>query len=74
MKAIISGATGFIGREVFEQCVQHPDITSIIVLTRRPLSTPAASHEKVKVLIMENFTSYSDSNFDEIKDADICIW
>ena len=74
MKAILTGSSGFIGGGVFEECLNRPDITSIVVLCRRLLSGPAASNAKVKVLVVEDFLNYSSSVLDELKDADFCIW
>ncbi|KUI55976.1 Protein FMP52, mitochondrial [Cytospora mali] len=73
MKVVITGATGFIGREVLEQCIEHPSITSIIVLSRRELPGPATS-PKVKVVVIDDFLKYSPSTLSEIQDADACIW
>ncbi|CAP97094.1 Pc21g21970 [Penicillium rubens Wisconsin 54-1255] len=70
MKVILTGSTGFIGREVLSQCLAHPAITSIVALTRREL--PA--HEKLKVTLIEDFMTYPDSIRDEIRDAEACIW
>jgi uncharacterized protein YbjT (DUF2867 family) len=70
MKVILTGSTGFVGREVLSQCLQHPAITSVVALSRRNL--PA--HEKLQVAIVEDFLTYCDSVREEIKDADACIW
>ncbi|KAB8067583.1 hypothetical protein BDV29DRAFT_200085 [Aspergillus leporis] len=32
MKVILIGSTGFVGREVFRQCLENPSITSIVAL------------------------------------------
>lgn len=74
MKVILTGATGFVGGEVFEQCVAHPDITAILVLSRRALTSPSASNSKVSTVILQDFMKYPDSVLKEMKDADICIW
>lgn len=74
MKVILAGSTGFIGREVLEQCIQHPSVTSIVALSRRPLPEPAASHPKVEVVVEEDFTSYSPSTLQAIQGAGACIW
>ena len=74
MKAILTGASGFIGGGVLEACLDHPDVTSIVVLCRSPLSGPAANNAKVKVLVVEDFLNYSKPVLDELKDADFCIW
>jgi nucleoside-diphosphate-sugar epimerase len=74
MKVSLTGSTGFIGREVLEQCLQNARITSIIALSRRELSPSVTHNPKLKVLIMENFLSYSPSILREIRDAEACIW
>jgi uncharacterized protein YbjT (DUF2867 family) len=73
MKVILTGSTGFIGGGVLSQCLQNPAITSIIVLSRRALPDSAAN-PKVKVIVMEDFTSYPDEVLKEIAGADGCLW
>ena len=73
MKVILTGTTGFVGAEVLRQCLLYPSITSLVVLSRRPLST-APTDPKLKVVILEDFTSYPPQVVDELKDADACIW
>lgn len=73
MKILLTGATGFIGGEILTQCLDHPSITSIIVLSRRPIES-LSSHPKAKVIIMEDFKLYPEPVIREISDADACIW
>lgn len=70
MKIILTGSSGFIGKEVLKQCLQHPSITSVVALSRRQL--PA--HEKLEVALVEDFLSYSDSMSQLVEGADACIW
>jgi uncharacterized protein YbjT (DUF2867 family) len=74
MKIILAGSTGGIGSEVLQQCLQHPSITSIVALSRRPLPAPIASNPKLNVIIMEDFTSYSDSVLRQLDGAQACVW
>ena len=74
MKAILSGSSGFIGGEILNQCIAHAQITSIVVLCRRLLPEPAASNEKVKVIVLKDFLKYPDDVLREFKEADFCIW
>jgi nucleoside-diphosphate-sugar epimerase len=74
MKFIITGCTGFIGGEVLFQCLHNPSITSIIALSRRKLPGAIRKDPKLKVIVMEDFRSYSQSVLDEIAGADACIW
>lgn len=72
-KIILSGVTGRIGKEVLDQALQNPTITSVIALSRRPLPD-FARNGKVKVLLLNDFTDYSDDVVAELVGADGCIW
>ena len=73
MKVILAGTTGFIGQEVLHQCLRNPFITSIVALSRRPL-TDCTSNPKLKVVILEDFMSYPTSVLQELAGAESCIW
>ncbi|KAJ7170496.1 hypothetical protein C8R43DRAFT_1120920 [Mycena crocata] len=74
MKFVLTGATGFVGGEVLAQCRRNPAISSIVVLTRRPLPEPIAADNKVQAIIMDDFKTYSDQVAHQLADADACIW
>lgn len=74
MKIVLTGATGFIGGEVFQQCVKNSAVSSVLVLSRKPLSDPLVKDPKVRVLLVEDFLSYSDDVMNAISGADACIW
>lgn len=73
MKVVLSGSTGFIGGEVLTQCLNHPSITSVLVLTRRDPGD-LAENPKVKVIIVKDFTSYDEVTINELESADAAIW
>lgn len=73
MKVILSGSTGYIGSEVLTQCLNHPSITTVILLTRRDPGG-LAENPKVKVIPVSDFTSYDESTLDEFETADAAIW
>ncbi|KIW56501.1 hypothetical protein PV05_05160 [Exophiala xenobiotica] len=73
MKVVLSGGTGYIGKEVLTQCLNHPSITSVLILTRREPG-PLAEHPKAKVIIVKDFTSYDEHTINEVKTADAAIW
>ncbi len=73
MKIILTGCTGMIGSEVLRQCILHPSITSIIVVSRRALSDSQLSL-KVKVIILLDFTSYPTYLWKDLAGAKACIW
>ncbi|GAB5539965.1 MAG: epimerase [Salibacteraceae bacterium] len=60
MKAIITGATGMIGKGVLLECLDHKEVTEVLVITRNPTGE---THPKLMELIHKDFT-----NFDSIKD------
>lgn len=56
IKAIITGATGMVGEGVLHECIQHPDVSSILVITRKPIEV---KNPKVKELIHADFSDFS---------------
>jgi uncharacterized protein YbjT (DUF2867 family) len=36
IKVIVTGATGMVGEGVLYECLQHPQVTEILVITRKP--------------------------------------
>jgi nucleoside-diphosphate-sugar epimerase len=74
MKVVLTGVTGFIGSEVLTQCRADTTITSIIALSRRPLSEDITKDPQVEVIIMEDFTTYSKKVVEQLEGADACIW
>lgn len=73
MKIVLTGATGFLGSEVLDQCCQSTDIDSIVVLTRKPLQQDRMS-SKVRNMVVQDFRHYSAAVIGAISDADACIW
>ena len=74
MKLILTGASGFVGSEVLSQALSHPSITSIIALSRKPLAEPHTSNQKLKVVLLDDFSSYKPSVLEQLSGADTCIW
>lgn len=68
MRIIITGATGFSGGEVLRQAVLDPEITEIMVLTRRSLGI---ANPKIREVILNSFLDYSGVDF---SGYDACIW
>lgn len=70
MRIIITGVTGVVGTETVRQALLDPRITRVTALSRRPVPL---HHEKLRVLVIENFLEYSSIESD-LKDHDACLW
>ena len=76
MKLILAGATGFIGNEVLTQALSHPKVTSVVALSRRPLTGPLSSHPKLQTALMtdETYISYPPEVLSQLADASGAVW
>jgi aspartate-semialdehyde dehydrogenase len=68
MHLILTGATGLVGSGVLHYMISTPNI-----LSRRPV-TQAEGHEKVKVIIHKDYTTYPSELLAQLKDADGVVW
>lgn len=80
MKVILTGCTGVVGTECIRIALNHPQITEVVALARRPVEVPDAvsspkDKEKLKTVVLEDFGSeYPEDVKEQIKGADACIW
>lgn len=70
INAVITGATGMVGKGVLLECLDHPDVRSVLVINRRPLGM---QHEKLKEIVQENLLDLSPSN-PELKGYNACFY
>ena len=63
-----------IGSVVLAQALLDPSITSIIILSRRPLPQTLPPKAKVLILTDKEFISYPPTVLAELADAEACIW
>ncbi len=56
IRAVIFGATGLAGSSVLDECLKHPRVTKVTVVSRR---STAKKHDKLKEIIHQNFLDYS---------------
>lgn len=56
IKAIITGTTGMVGEGVLHECLQHPDVESVLVINRKPCGV---SHPKLKEVLHTDFFNFS---------------
>lgn len=52
VNAIITGATGMVGKGVLLECLEHPEVERVLVINR---SAVGISHPKLKEIIHANF-------------------
>ena len=57
MKVIITGSTGMVGEGVMLVCLEHPQISEVLVINRKPI---ANKHPKLKELIVKDFSTIGD--------------
>jgi uncharacterized protein YbjT (DUF2867 family) len=69
MKVLIFGATGMVGEEVLQECLNHSEINEITVVNRKP----SISIDGVKEIVHTDFLDFSKI-LDEIIDHDICFF
>ena len=56
LNTIILGATGMVGEGVLHECLQHPDVESVLVINRKPCGV---KHEKLKEIIHKDLFDLS---------------
>jgi uncharacterized protein YbjT (DUF2867 family) len=56
IRAIITGATGMVGKGVLLECLQNPAVSNVLVLNRRPLGM---LHPKLKEVVHPDFYDLS---------------
>ena len=70
IKAIVFGATGMVGEGVLRECLNHPDVESVLIVSRRPSDV---RHPKLKELIHQDFFEYS-AIANQLKGYDACYF
>jgi uncharacterized protein YbjT (DUF2867 family) len=56
IKAIITGVTGMVGEGVLHECLQHPEVKSVLVINRKPCGV---KHPKLIEIIHSDFFDLS---------------
>jgi uncharacterized protein YbjT (DUF2867 family) len=70
MKVIITGTTGMVGEGVLLECLQHPAITEVLSVSRRPTGI---SHPKLKEHQVSDFLALKP-NDEVMKGYDACFF
>ncbi len=70
LRIIITGATGMVGEGVLYQCLQHPDVEKVLVVTRKSCGY---IHPKLSEIIHADFFDLSPIT-EELKDYNTCLF
>ena len=70
LKVIITGATGMIGEGVLYECLHHPEVEKVLVITRKSCGY---SHPKLTEIIHDNFQDFSSIS-DSLKGYNACYF
>jgi hypothetical protein len=58
IKVIITGTTGMVGEGVLHECLNHPDVESVLIVNRRSADI---EHPKLKEIIHDNFYDIAET-------------
>jgi len=70
LKVIITGATGMVGEGVLHECLQHPDVSQVLVVGRKP---SGKSHAKLTEIVHRDFQDLSPVA-DQFTGYDACFF
>ncbi|QEC45741.1 NAD-dependent epimerase/dehydratase family protein [Pseudobacter ginsenosidimutans] len=70
LKVLITGASGMVGEGVLLECLQHPSVAEILVITRR---TTGIQHPKLTEIIHKDFFNLFSLR-DQLKGIDACYF
>ena len=70
IKAIITGATGMVGEGVMHECLNHPDVESVLVINRKTINP---DHPKLKQIVHNNFYDFSGIE-EQLKGYNACFF
>ena len=70
IKTIITGVTGMVGEGVLYECLNHPNVESVLTVSRKP---SGYTHPKLKEVLHENFFDLSVIEH-ELSGYDACFF
>ncbi len=70
VKPVITGTTGMVGEGVLHECLNHPDVESVLVINRRSCNV---THAKLKEIIHDNFYDLSSIR-DQLTGYNACFF
>ncbi|MFZ4929937.1 NAD-dependent epimerase/dehydratase family protein [Chryseobacterium sp. Mn2064] len=70
IKIIITGVTGMVGEGVLMECLENPNVSEILSISRKP---SGKTHPKLKEYLVSDFLSI-DINDEKLKGYDACFF
>ncbi|WP_185290637.1 NAD-dependent epimerase/dehydratase family protein [Chryseobacterium lactis] len=70
IKIILTGATGMVGEGVLMECLENPNVSEILSISRKP---SGKKHPKLKEYLVPDFLSI-DRNDENLKGYDACFF
>lgn len=70
IKVILTGATGMVGEGVLLECLDHPAVTAVLIVNRRP---SGRQHPKLKECIVPDFFNLAAFT-DQLTGYDACFY
>jgi uncharacterized protein YbjT (DUF2867 family) len=75
MHLILTGATGLVGSGVLDAMIKTKDITSISILSRRPVKMVEGLNDpRVNVITHSDFSKYDSEVLQKLTGATGCVW
>jgi hypothetical protein len=74
MKFILTGTSGFIGGEILSQCLSLPSLSTLIILSRRPLPEISARDPRISIIVLKNFLVYPEEVVKQLAGTKACLW
>jgi uncharacterized protein YbjT (DUF2867 family) len=70
MKVVITGSSGMVGQGVLLECLEHPNVTEVLVINRKSI---ASKHPKINEVLIDNFFEF-DSIEQQLIGYDACFF
>ena len=70
LRVIITGSTGMVGKGVLLECIESPEVESILLVNRNPIDV---KHPKVKEVIVKDFGNL-ESIWEYLKGYNACFY
>ncbi|MBU1679574.1 MAG: NAD-dependent epimerase/dehydratase family protein [Bacteroidetes bacterium] len=70
IRTIITGSTGMVGEGVLHECLNHPEVESVLVVNRKPCGV---EHKKLKEIIHDDLFNLSKIE-DELSGYNACYF